>query len=92
MLKLRPLSTVKSQQVILALEGDGCATREEEDVAGFGEDLGACLVGDGAAALEDDLDLVVGVCVHEGGALLHAEEAACYGLVCCCCYDVFWGG
>lgn len=89
-LELRSLSTIESEEIIVALEGDGGPLGEEEDIPRFSEDLGALLVGDAAAALEHDLDLVVGICVYEGCSLLHAEKAACYGGFICRSDDVYF--
>lgn len=44
-------------------------------------DLGARLIRDVEAALDDDLHLVVGVLVHKRRALLQAVEPGRYGLL-----------
>lgn len=78
---LSPLPCIKRESIIVRLEGDLGALGEVKHVAGHGMHALARLVGDVEGALDDDLHLVVGVCVDEGGAFFEAVEACGEGLL-----------
>ncbi len=56
------------------VEGDRASLWEVEDVARRSMDLLSCLVGYLNFALDDDLHLMIRICIHEGRSLLQTIE------------------
>lgn len=78
---LLPLPNKETQTKVVRLEGNLTPLGEEEHIALFRLDFLARLVADIKVAVDDNLNLIVRVRVHERCSLFQAVEAAADGLV-----------
>lgn len=78
---LLPLPNKETQTKIVRLEGNLTPLGEEEHIAFFRLDFLARLVADIKVAVDDNLNLIVRVRVHERCSLFQAVEATADGLV-----------